>query len=160
MIDHARRFIFIHQPRTAGTSIEYALRGTDWWFVEPRTKHLAAAVARQVYPGYWQDYLKFSVIRDQRTWLESLHATFGRGNGRPQEGEELAPHPCGAEPMTLEEFIRQPRFLAHERGFTADQKANTTGVDFILRFESLRQDWPELCERLRISVPLPWMNRR
>lgn len=160
MIDHSLKCIFVHQPRTAGTSIEYALCGTDWWFVEPGTKHLAATVAKDVYAGYWHDYLKFSVVREQQSWLESLYATFGRGDGKPKPGEELEPHPCGVGPMAVEDYMKRPRFLKHEAGFTADQEANTAGVDFILRFESLQGDWLELCRILGISATLPWMNRR
>ena len=83
-----------------------------------------------------------------------------RGDGKPKPGEELEPHPCGVGPMAVEDYMKRPRFLKHEAGFTADQEANTAGVDFILRFESLQGDWLELCRILGISATLPWMNRR
>ena len=64
MISHEHRCIFIHIPRTAGTNIERWLVGDDWWEIEPETKHLLASQARRLYAEYWDDYFKFSIVRD------------------------------------------------------------------------------------------------
>lgn len=64
MISHRYKCIFIHIPRTAGTSVEHWIGGADWWNVEPRSKHLLASQARSLYRPYWDDYFKFSIVRD------------------------------------------------------------------------------------------------
>lgn len=64
MISHEFKCIFIHIPATAGTSIEEWIVGRDWWEVSPPTKHMLASQARREYSEYWDDYFKFSIVRD------------------------------------------------------------------------------------------------
>lgn len=71
MISHDYKCIFVHIPATAGTSIEEWIVGKDWWWISPRTKHLLASQARQEYSEYWDDYFKFSIVRDPVTRMRS-----------------------------------------------------------------------------------------
>jgi len=72
MISHKYRCIFVHIPRTAGTSIEYSIIGDDWWNINPQTKHIFSQTARNHYKDYWDDYFKFSVIRNPWDRLVSM----------------------------------------------------------------------------------------
>lgn len=64
MISHKYKCIFVHIPRTAGTSIEKWIYGQSWWGVEKNTKHLLASQAKKAYEQYWNDYFKFSIVRN------------------------------------------------------------------------------------------------
>ncbi len=75
MISHAFRCIFIHIPRTAGSYIETMICGANWWKVEPKTKHLLSSQAKSIYSDYWDDYFKFSFVRNPWGRMVSL-ATF------------------------------------------------------------------------------------
>lgn len=48
MISHEHRLIFIHIPRTAGTSFEKWILGKDQWDINPAEKHLTAAEAKKL----------------------------------------------------------------------------------------------------------------
>jgi len=72
MISHELKCIFIHIPRTAGSSIERALINDDWWTVESKTKHLIASQAKKIYSEYWNDYFKFSFVRDPYSRMLSM----------------------------------------------------------------------------------------
>jgi hypothetical protein len=64
MIDHEHKLIFIHIQRTGGTIIERKVCGNDLWWITPSEKHLTASQAKKKYSEYWNDYFKFSIIRD------------------------------------------------------------------------------------------------
>jgi hypothetical protein len=72
MIDHKNKTIFIHIPRCGGTSIEKALTGFDYWNINPTLKHAPANIYKNLFPNYWDEYFKFSIIRDPYTRFRSL----------------------------------------------------------------------------------------
>jgi len=72
MIDHKHKCIFIHIPRCGGTSIEIAMCGKNWFNVERSTKHLIASTAKKIYKPYWNDYFKFSFVRNPWDRMVSL----------------------------------------------------------------------------------------
>jgi hypothetical protein len=64
LISHEYKCIFIHIPATAGSSIEDWIIGKDWWSVSPSTKHIFASQAKRLYADFWDDYFKFTIVRD------------------------------------------------------------------------------------------------
>jgi len=64
MISHKYKCIFIHIQRTAGSSIEKWICDDDWWFIEESTKHMLASHYKEIYKEYWDDYFKFSFVRN------------------------------------------------------------------------------------------------
>jgi hypothetical protein len=72
VISHEHKCIFVHIQRCAGTSVEHWLVDSDWWLIEPNTKHLLASQAREIYAPWWNDYFKFSIVRDPYTRTLSM----------------------------------------------------------------------------------------
>lgn len=158
MISHEHRCIFVHIPRTAGSSIEDWISGTDWWNVDPSTKHLTAHQARETYSEFWDDYFKFSFVRDP--WdrmLSCLHfAHFGvswSDGSLDFSGYETL---FGA-PVTLEidyrfndraAVLRDEHIARSVYGNLLDEP-----LDFVGRFEHLDADTSFIAEALGIRAP-------
>lgn len=72
MICHKTQSIFIHIPGCAGSSIEKAIVGKDWFDVNPQTKHISASTAKRIYADHWDSYFKFSIVRHPFDRMKSL----------------------------------------------------------------------------------------
>lgn len=72
MISHKYKCIFIHIPRCAGTSIELAINGKPNNGSNFSFKHLTASYAKILYKDYWDDYFKFSIVRNPWSRMVSM----------------------------------------------------------------------------------------
>tara|TARA_R110000824_G_scaffold5436_1_gene25093 strand:- start:800 stop:1498 length:699 start_codon:yes stop_codon:yes gene_type:complete len=72
MINHKHKCIFIHIQRTAGSYIEQFIDGRAAWEHYPKEKHLLASQAKKLYKEYWNDYFKFSIIRNPWERMTSM----------------------------------------------------------------------------------------
>lgn len=76
MYDNERQLIFIHIARTGGTSVESAIAGSDWWQIDPETKHLSASQAyRQYGQDTWERCSRFTLIRNPYDRVVSMWFT-------------------------------------------------------------------------------------
>jgi hypothetical protein len=64
MINHKFKCIFIHIPCAGGTSIENWICGKDYWNIDNKEKHLLSCQAKEMYAEYWDEYFKFSIVRN------------------------------------------------------------------------------------------------
>ncbi|QDV43238.1 Sulfotransferase family protein [Stieleria neptunia] len=164
MISHKYQCIFIHIPRVAGTSIEKWLCGSDWWEIDPATKHLLASQARQLYSDFWESYFKFTFVRNP--WDRMVSALkfpdyFGvrYDRGRiPPFGRSLdfGGYKTRFGPDPVVEFdhrfyerssIVSPRHAAKQvYGNIIDEP-----IDFIGRFETLVKDCSQLRDILGVD---------
>jgi chondroitin 4-sulfotransferase 11 len=179
-ISHQHRAIFIHIPKTAGTSIEAALGmhgdkhdiGIVPYFNQVADRahlygrdlqHMTAARLKAVLEddAAFARYFKFTVVRNP--W-ERLVSTSAWSDQKWAQGRQL-------EPMELDQLVRRmyaaftaarssastltlPPHLYPQYLYLIDE-AHRLMVDFVARYENLAQDWLRICERLQLSVPLP-----
>lgn len=140
MICTKLKVIFIHIPRTGGTSIEQALVGKNWWHVERATKHLTWFQARQIYTEYWDQYLKFSVVRNPWDWMVSLYYAHNYTRS-------------AARGISWREYVKHPRLASHEQDTVIQSAIIGSEIDFVLRFENLGPDFKRLCARIGLEAP-------
>jgi Sulfotransferase family len=193
IISHSRKFIFVHIHKTAGESVTEALlpflgrgdvllgttfRGeiTNAWYnrrhgVQKHTgarrlrKHLGEAV--------WNDYLKFSFVRDPYDRLRSLYFYFEKMLDRRQQpswrnallwlpGTDFRDPlkwpgmQAFRETASFSEFIRHPEFSPSIFGARpqAVLLTNTDGspaMDVVGKFETLGQDFDAIAARLGLE---------
>lgn len=157
IVNKERRWVFVQTPKTGTTSIKQVLQKYQDY---PRiARHAPLA---QILDHYREldGYLKVGFTRDRDDWLRSCY----RWARRKQD------HPAAHRNMTYEEWLASdyhPNWW-HRDGISkympawADVSPDdwVQGCDLILRFETLSETWPLLCQRLGIPHEyLPHMNR-
>lgn len=175
IISHKYRFIFIHGPKTAGTTITDRLQavcGDEDLLVQRRQsglrKHEGAARVREfVGDDVWRDYFKFTFERNPWDKVFSLYCMqMDPDHWRRDEGSHWTRARSALRGRIYER--RKPTFrqwlLRKNRGFFHTPLPVYLGylyftegvlaMDFIGRFESLHQDFAKITERIGIDVDL------
>lgn len=167
LISHELGCIFVHIPRTGGSSVEHWLCGKDWWNIEPEIKHLTARQSRDLYAHYWDRYFKFSIVRDPLTRVSSMlqHAK--------HFGIDISPNGAIAfqgyldhfgAPVTVEFDYRfhdagQVRHAAHAPNQIYGNMLDCD-LDFVGRFESLVADMDFVRTRLGVASAMAVHHER
>jgi hypothetical protein len=164
IISNTHRAIFIHIPKTAGTSItnliEPALRWNDLVLggthfgqrIQPAyrerfglSKHMPARVVRRtVGEEIWSTYFKFAIVRHPYTPLVSFYNWKRGAVARAAPDSPLWSWPATEaylQSSSFGEFIRHSKFLASRASWAQiDWVCDEAGrclVDFVGRFEEL-----------------------
>src|SRR5580704_3284299 len=145
MIDHQRKLLFVHIARTAGTSIEIALLGEDWWKIEPETKHLSARQARLYYgEEIWRNYTTFAVVRNPWDRFVSMW-TIGYWYGKDT-------HLQGVKPTSFGEFLRTLKPHPAEKYDTLHQnQILDEELNFVLKFENLQDEFSAMLKQIAMA---------
>ncbi|MAN60039.1 MAG: hypothetical protein CMC08_09420 [Flavobacteriaceae bacterium] len=179
MISHKHRFIFIHIPKTAGTSIKnhfFPDEMLDWRIPNyellygwcPKSKiHLQHATSRQLFenklvtPEQWNSYFKFTFVRNpwdraysDYLWIMQDRNVKGSFVQYMLEGGEFEKVFKNKDSMynRIDHKIAQSDFFDVENGpYT---------LDFIGRFENLNEDILRLNKVLGISKPFEQHSKK
>jgi len=168
MISHKYKCIFIHIPKTAGSSIEVALdreektnkgdideaTGEHIMVTTGKEKHLNVKECRTFY-GHriWQEYFKFTVVRNPwdriHSWwwnrkeiakvISLSFAEYIHGICNPPLIVKLKPI-----------FIDDPWDIPQIDWITSSN--GKIEVDFICRFENIENDWYNLCKKINVPI--------
>lgn len=179
IVSHRHRYIFVHIPKTGGTSLNLALEarvGRDDIILSDtpkgrnRRRRVRDAPARGrlwkhstladieglVDPAIFADYLLIAMVRNPWARAVSYHRWLGQ-QGFANPAVDLAKR------LPFRDFLRQP-LIRHQMGVPA-RRYLTDGAGreypaLFLRLEHLDQDLPQLAERLGFDPgPLPHANR-
>jgi len=187
IISHTHKYIFIKSLKTAGTSIEAALSQYcgendmvtplgDYWFnrdergawihssmnAEGFSQHdPAAEVKRKVPAEIWNEYFKFSIIRNPWDRVVSLFAWEARNQPALKPAKRFY-HRLGVPFNEFDETKKLFREFVMGEWTTNDRFYLLDGVlcvDFVIRYERLAEDFAELCRRVGLpAIALPHLK--
>jgi len=158
-ISHKHKFIFIHIPKTAGTTIcsnwqgsplkeictEYGVLGGT---------HKTALQLKEMFPAEWDKYLKFAVVRNPYGRFISKYF-FKQLKARPIEDFENYVWDDRETEALLPQLYwltdRHDYFLPVSQYDRADLHFGNIIVDRVLRYENLNKELGDLFSELGIS---------
>lgn len=174
IISHKHKFVFVHVPKTGGTSISAAFRPwlgrRDYYEILDAPKHFTARELRRAFFGSdleWGSYLSFAVMRNPWERIHSdycfskwmAEATLGRCE---PELEQWVQKMRRVSKYSFERFVHEEH-LGRTEGTYQRYCQDGHGRDmvtFVGRFERLQQDWERVCALLRLPCRgLPRENR-
>lgn len=183
-VSHLHKTIFVHIPKTAGTSIEAVLGmhgekrdiGIVPYFNQVLDfehlyggpmQHMTMRSIRSVLKdeAIFRSYFKFTIVRNP--W-ERLVSALAWTDQKWVRGEELAPAEFEREVRRIHGVLQEaratgqapsiPPFLCPQSLYVLDHDGALL-VDFIGRYERLDADWRTIGERLGVNIPLPHRMR-
>ena len=183
LISHSHRFIFFHVAKTAGLSVRDALQPYSEEPTEfkikrpPRLKegqpnpfyavwealliHARASDAQKELPAaIFDGYFKFAFVRNPWDWQVSMYHFILH---EPTHVKHALVKSFGSFERYLDWVIDMPNPYA--KGATKLQKEVITDaegkllVDLVGRYETLEQDFAQVCQQLNITAQLPHINK-
>ena len=178
-ISHTHRCIFVHIPKTAGTSVEKALGMFGDWrhedrrimfghvttdsqlsekeLTSPFLQHLTALELSEMLPEQFQSYLKFTIVRNPWDRLVSAYS-----KKDVHMCQYSAASGIDLEHADFDEFVLLTAELDHAHlrpqiDYLTDREG-TLLVDSIVRWETLKLDFAGICSRLGVDCTLPTEN--
>lgn len=151
------RCIFVHIPKTAGSSVARALFGIE-------SRHVPADDYRAANPRKFEEFFKFGFVRNPWDRLVSTYAFLKAGGMNALDAawavEHVAPF------ATFDDFVREklatPEVMAwvHFRPQTAFvcDEAGRVLLDVVGRYERLDADFARIAARLGRPANLPKTN--
>jgi hypothetical protein len=175
---HERSFVFVHVPKTGGTSLRQAMHDAhlelEWegettvdhqrryGIFRPWLHHIGASDLRRILgPSIWTTYFKFSFVRNPWDRLVSVyHHQQALYVSRPElrmRWPEIADR--FERTSSFVEWVRTGIYVESQASFLTDTNRQIL-VDFLGRFEALEHDFAFLRLRLGgIPVSLPHLLR-
>lgn len=163
MISHARKFLFVHVPKTGGTSIESLLSPYGTVLQGPENfgsiyyKHATAPdLERMLGPSEYRSYFRFTFVRDPWDWIVSQYS-FNRGLSPPfvfrsrheLSGRVRREHRRWSFEEWLPWWIEE---LSPSQSEMLVCNGRSLEFDFVGRFESFARDVRSVCQHLDVPV--------
>ena len=172
MISHKHKCIFIHIPKTAGTSIHRIFNYTiPKPYVDDQNRerdHFTAVDYRENMSNY-NEYFKFTLTRNPWDKLVSEYLFFKRGS---EVYKHQLPRIIDTKNITFTEFIvklQNTNFNGYSHydkshyipqvDYMLDENYNKI-IDFIGKFENLQEDINIICDKIGLAQKkLPHINK-
>jgi len=166
MISDKHKFIFIHIPKCAGTSIYKVLMPENNWRNINHTKHggwdkknkiqkqhATAIQTKEFYCLDFNDYFSFTFVRNPWDKMASDYLWMTNSDGRRRKGTFLEylnnENDFDLENLKKETFYRYDHILP-QTDFILNKKGERM-INFVGKFENLQEDFNVACDK--IGVP-------
>ena len=152
MISHKHKFIFIHIPKTGGSSVEnFFTSGYSEGGFE--SKHKTAISYESEFPDKFREYFTFSTIRNP--W-EKCFSHYNYRAGDPSQSG-FSRHLLFSD--WLKRKISNPLVFKTQFDFLKNAYDEIL-LDHIMRFEKLQEDFDVVCDKIGIPhSQLPHINK-
>lgn len=152
----AYQAIFVHIPKTAGTSVRKALDAPGVF-----DTHAPARAYARAYPDFYAKAFKFAFVRNPWDRFASSFHFMKSGTDWPMQQDWARRHIGDLDFRAFTLRLRNPLFRAtvlSERFFWPQTfwlkgPSGDNGVNAIFRFETLDAGMQDICQRLKIAPP-------
>lgn len=171
LVSFSHHFIFVHTPKTAGTSVQRALSpfshpmnsgrvnklASDLGLVKNPykvfiRKHATALQIKQKLGAEWQDKLRFGFVRNPWDLMFSYYNFISQNPAHHRHQQVLK---MGGFEQYIDYEISRDK--AHQHTLLCDQSGQLL-VDVVGRFEHLAEDFTQICSRIGVDAQLPHAN--
>jgi len=165
LLSYNPKFIFIHIPKTAGTSISECLRTVATGKVEMGGQKLswdfhttARLCEYRLGANQFANSFTFSFVRNPWDWMYSWYSMHSKDKGKEYTFKHWL---MEYEHIMSRTFMWDEIPIASQRrgqmGWITDKAGNII-VDFVGRFENLEKDFDVVRDKLKITKKLPKHN--
>jgi hypothetical protein len=149
-VDHDRKFIFVHIPKTAGTSVKNALKlpskGADH-----------SIPTYMVHKRTWESYYTFAIVRHP---IKRFISAYNYTTSPDYKGSLLNKYP-DLHSFSIEKYFKlvskDPNYITPQSEYVRHYFSDEP-IDIICRFENLNEDMQKVFKRLKIKAELPHLN--
>lgn len=150
--------IFIHIPKSAGTSVTQALFG-------PVSRHVPYFEYERANPRKFREYFKFAFVRNP--WDRLLSAYIFLKKGGLNQMDRAWAEANLSQFETFEEFVTEWVneeniwswvHFTPQHYFICDDQGNIK-MDFVGRMENIQEDFSYICQKINKQVKLPEVNK-
>ena len=143
---NGRRYLFIHIPKTAGTSVVSSL--SKYEGVPHRETHILPS---KYVKNIWEKLYTFAIIRNpyERMVSHWLYHTTSNYKGTVFINSGISKN---IDNISFEEYVRIVKKI--HKTCVNFYPETSEPIDRILRFENLTEDWNKLCNKIGISCEL------
>jgi hypothetical protein len=154
---NANRAIFIHIPKTAGSSVARALFGD--------AGHVPYFEYERVNPRKFNRFFKFAIVRNPWDRLVSTYFFLKSGGTNEMDRRFAAENLAGYDSFAafVEGWLNEQNawswvHFKPQHYFICDADL-CVRMDFVGRMENIATDFRYICRRLDVSAQLTWSNR-
>lgn len=167
VVCHEKKCIFIHIPKTAGTSIEQFIRdngSNNLLFIGVRNnrslQHLTAYELKMMIPYIYKQYYKFSIVRNpydkllsEYYWNPSINIGYKNGKSKKdflKNVIEIVQNKKYFNDIYNDHFIPQYNFLFYKNKLLVNQLFKYEDLEWVSNF---------LKKKLKIKRNFPYLNK-